>query len=61
MEKASTFVRLDIHRKSIEWTIAEAGAAGEMRHFGTRSQAWALALNAQTTPQAAPPPDSPAT
>ena len=35
MEKASTIVGLDVHKKSIDVTIAEAGAAGEVRHFGT--------------------------
>lgn len=35
MEKASTIVGLDVHEESIDLTIAEAGAAGEVRHFGT--------------------------
>ena len=35
MEKASTYVGLDVHKDSIDVTIAEAGAAGEVRHFGT--------------------------
>jgi transposase len=36
MEKASTtYVGLDVHMESIDVTIAEEGAAGEVRHFGT--------------------------
>ena len=35
MEKASTYVGLDVHKDSIDVTIAEQGAAGEVRHFGT--------------------------
>jgi hypothetical protein len=35
MEKASTFVDLDVHKQSIDVTLAEAGVAGEVRHFGT--------------------------
>lgn len=34
MEKANTYVGLDVHKESIDVTIAEAGAAGEVRHFG---------------------------
>jgi transposase len=35
VEKANTIVGLDVHKESIDVTIAEAGAAGEVRHFGT--------------------------
>lgn len=35
MEKVSTYVGLDVHKDSIDVTLAEAGAAGEVRHFGT--------------------------
>lgn len=35
MGKASTFVGLDVHKDSIDVTIAEEGAGGEVRHFGT--------------------------
>jgi transposase len=36
MEKASTtYVGLDVHKESIDVTIAEEGAAGEVRHFVT--------------------------
>lgn len=35
MTKASTtYVGLDVHKDSIDVTLAEAGAAGEVRHFG---------------------------
>jgi transposase len=35
VEKANTIVGLDVHKESIDVTIAEVGAAGEVRHFGT--------------------------
>lgn len=35
MSEASTYVGLDVHKDSIDVTLAEAGAAGEVRHFGT--------------------------
>ena len=35
MEKASTYVGLDVHKESIDVTLAEESAAGEVRHFGT--------------------------
>lgn len=34
MAKASTYVGLDVHKESIDVTLAEEGAAGEVRHFG---------------------------
>lgn len=34
MKKASTFVGLDVQKETIDVTIVEAGAAGEVRHFG---------------------------
>ena len=34
MEKANTIVGLDVHRELIDVTLAEAGAAGEVRHIG---------------------------
>ncbi len=35
MEEASTYVGLDVHKDSIDVTLAEQGATGEVRHFGT--------------------------
>lgn len=35
MGEASTYVGLDVHKDSIDVTLAEAGATGEVRHFGT--------------------------
>ena len=34
MAEASTYVGLDVHRESIDGTVAEAGANGEVRKFG---------------------------
>lgn len=34
-EEASTFVGLDVQKETIDVTIVEAGAAGEVRHFGS--------------------------
>jgi transposase len=37
VEKANTYVGLDVHKESIDVTLAEEGALGEVRHFGTIS------------------------
>jgi hypothetical protein len=35
VEKANTYVGLDVHKESIDVALAEEGAIGEVRHFGT--------------------------
>jgi hypothetical protein len=35
VEEASTYVGLDVHKDSLDVTLAEAGAAGEVRYFGS--------------------------
>ena len=35
MEESNTYVGLDVHKDSIDVTLAEKGALGEVRHFGT--------------------------
>ena len=34
MAKRNTFVGLDVHKESIDVSIAEEGRAGEVRHYG---------------------------
>jgi hypothetical protein len=35
MAKRSTTVELDVHKESMDVVIAEGGAEGEVRHYGT--------------------------
>ena len=34
MENFSTYVGLDVHKDSIDVSIAESGRTGEIRHYG---------------------------